>query len=141
MRKYQFRDDFTWQAATHGLKFGTNYIYTELGGYFYFGASGYTVRVFRRSARDPDQHRAAIRRASPRRARCATSSYAAGQASHEQKFHQVAFYAQDDWRVTPKLTLNLGLRWDANIGNLPDQTTNRTHRDPEAAQRPAGAGV
>ena len=24
------------------------------------------------------------------------------------------------------LTLNLGLRWDANIGNLPDQTNNRT---------------
>jgi hypothetical protein len=26
--------------------------------------------------------------------------------------HYVAFYFQDDWRVNPKLTLNLGLRWD-----------------------------
>ncbi len=26
--------------------------------------------------------------------------------------HFTAFYWQDDWRVTPKLTLNLGLRWD-----------------------------
>jgi hypothetical protein len=24
----------------------------------------------------------------------------------------IGFYAQDDWRTTPKLTLNLGLRWD-----------------------------
>ena len=23
-----------------------------------------------------------------------------------------SFYVQDDWRVTPKLTVNLGLRWD-----------------------------
>ena len=46
MQKYQFRNDFTWQAGSHGLKFGANYIYTKLGGYFYFGASGYTVAWF-----------------------------------------------------------------------------------------------
>lgn len=26
--------------------------------------------------------------------------------------HYDAFFVQDDWRVTPKLTINLGLRWD-----------------------------
>jgi hypothetical protein len=26
-----------------------------------------------------------------------------------------AFYVQDDWRVTPKLTLNYGLRWEAEL--------------------------
>jgi hypothetical protein len=26
--------------------------------------------------------------------------------------HYIAFYAQDDWRVNSKLTLNLGMRWD-----------------------------
>jgi hypothetical protein len=26
--------------------------------------------------------------------------------------HFAAFYVQNDWRVTPKLTINLGLRWD-----------------------------
>lgn len=26
--------------------------------------------------------------------------------------HYMAFFFQDDWRITPKLTVNLGLRWD-----------------------------
>ena len=28
------------------MKFGTNYIYTQLGGYFYFGAFGYELTWF-----------------------------------------------------------------------------------------------
>ncbi|MGH9204043.1 MAG: TonB-dependent receptor domain-containing protein, partial [Vicinamibacterales bacterium] len=31
-----------------------------------------------------------------------------------QSFYWAA-YAQDDWRITPKLTLNLGLRWDIDM--------------------------
>lgn len=27
-------------------------------------------------------------------------------------YHYYGFFAQDDWRVTPKLTLSMGLRWD-----------------------------
>lgn len=125
VRKYQFRDDFTWQRGAHGLKFGGNYIYTDMGGYFYFGSSGYTVAFF------DDPLTIASNRtlypqglATPGAVR--NIQFAAGQASHEQVFHQIAFYAQDDWRLTNKLTLNLGVRWDANPGNLPKQTTNRT---------------
>lgn len=42
-----------------------------------------------------------------------TSSYSLANyfvAHLRQSFHSA--YAQDDWRVTPKLTLNLGLRWE-----------------------------
>ncbi len=124
-RKYQFRNDLTWQTSRHGMKFGVNYIKTDLGGYFYFGASGYTVAWFD----DPvtiSTNRTRYPQGFQTPGAVRNIQFAAGEASHVQTIHQLAFYAQDDWRVNDKLTLNLGLRWDANIGNLPDQTTNRT---------------
>src|SRR5688572_7614003 len=45
-RKFQLRDDYSWFKGSHGLKFGTNYIFTKLGGYFYFGAFGYELTFF-----------------------------------------------------------------------------------------------
>ena len=124
-RKFQIRDDFSWFRGNHGLKFGTNYIHTKLGGYFYFGAFGYELRFFD----DPTVITTNTTRypqgfATPGAVRLL--NYFAGEATHDQNFHQLAFYAQDDWRVGRNLTLNLGLRWDANIGLLPDQTNNRT---------------
>ena len=124
-RKFQFRDDFSWLRGNHSLKFGTNYVHTSLGGYFYFGAFGYELHWFddpsvitTNAARYPQGF------ATPGALRLL--NYFAGEATHDQTFHQLAFYAQDDWRVGKRLTLNLGLRWDANIGLLPDQTNNRT---------------
>ena len=29
-----------------------------------------------------------------------------------------AMFVQDDWKITPRLTLNLGVRWDLNSGPL-----------------------
>ena len=37
---------------------------------------------------------------------------------------QFAMYIQDDWRVTDRLTLNLGLRYDLNTGFAIDQSLN-----------------
>jgi hypothetical protein len=40
--------------------------------------------------------------------------------------HYYALFAQDDWKVTPRLTANLGLRWD--METAPVERFNRMHR-------------
>jgi carboxypeptidase family protein/TonB-dependent receptor-like protein len=46
--------------------------------------------------------------------RCYTSNYqqAFGGTAFSFTSNQWGFFGQDDWRVTPRLTLNLGLRWE-----------------------------
>jgi hypothetical protein len=126
-RKFQFRDDISFLRGRHDMKVGINYIHTELTGFFFFGANGYQIFWFD----DP----LVIRNntnglypqgfATPGAVNEITFNTGAGDTS-QPPFHQLALYFQDDFKVTPKLTLNLGLRWDANIKILVDQTTNRT---------------
>jgi len=124
-RKFQLRDDFSWVTGSHSLKTGVNFINTELGGFFFFGARGYAINFFDTPATiTSNRTRYPLGFATPGAAQ--TITFSDGIGNHDQKINQLALYVQDDWKVTPRFTLNLGLRWDANIGNLPDQTPNRT---------------
>ena len=120
-RKYQFRDDFTLITGNHALKFGVNYIHTLLDGYFYFGTRGYSITF-----NQTPTAIAALPLGYGTPGLLQSLTYSDGASSHLQTIDQLAFYVQDDWKVRPNLTLNLGLRWDANIGNLPAQNQNRT---------------
>ncbi|MGH9882861.1 MAG: TonB-dependent receptor domain-containing protein, partial [Pyrinomonadaceae bacterium] len=137
-RKFQFRDDISVLHDKHSMKFGVNYIHTKLSGFFFFGANGYAISFF-------DNPLSIVNNlhttncptvpatqgcypqgfATPGAVREITFSTGAGDTS-QPPFHQLALYFQDDYKVTPRFTLNLGLRWDANIKLLVDQTNNRT---------------
>ena len=93
------------KKGDHDLKFGFQYLYARnrlseqgsMNGVFSFPGD----RPF--NAADPSTYpeRLSIRVPVP-----------AGVTSFT---HSFAYYAQDKWRVTPKLTLNLGLRYDVDI--------------------------
>ena len=127
-RKFQFRNDFSWLAGKHGMKFGANYIHTELGGFFFFGSKGYTIAFFDSPSTIAGNTNGRYPQGFATPGAVQNISFSDGEGTHDQKIHQLAFYFQDDYKVTRNLTFNLGLRWDANIGNLPDQTNNRTIR-------------
>jgi hypothetical protein len=143
IRKYQFRDDFAFQLGSHSMKVGTNYINTDMGGFFFFGANGYQIIFFD----DPLtilSDRSTYPQGFATRGAVQEITFSTGNGDTKQpRVHQLAFYAQDDFKVSPRLTLNLGLRWDANINLLVDQTNNRTIRilqrlNDERAQAIAG---
>jgi len=134
-RKFQFRDDISVIRGRHGMKFGVNYIHTLLTGFFFFGANGYQITFFDdpltiknnlTSTHCPPSTTCYPQGfATPGAVKEITFNTGAGDTS-QPPFHQLALYFQDDYKVTPRLTLNLGLRWDANIKMLVDQSNNRT---------------
>lgn len=135
--KYQFRNDTTITSGSHILKFGTDYIFTDLGGFFNFGGvKGYQIDFFE----DPLTIRARpLGFATPGIVRAIR--FFDGHGATDQTFHQLAFYFQDDIKVTSRMTLNLGVRWDANIGILPDQTNNRTIQILKNINHPLARGI
>lgn len=108
---YVFQDDLTWIRGKHSFKFGydyTRYYYTDralsdAGAFIftprstdlpgYLNDTGHAFASFLLGAVNSASHNIV--------------GYTSG---FRQPYD--AMYAMDDWKVTPRLTLNLGLRWE-----------------------------
>jgi outer membrane receptor protein involved in Fe transport len=137
-RKWQFKDDFSKTVGKHTFKGGVDFIHNPVeGGFFEFNS---TLEVD--FVADPSCILGVGANATT--AGCGPSSFPNGfttpgavsgmSFSNGDPYFLVAtkqlgFYGQDDWKVTPRLTLNLGLRWDRdfNMLGMSDYKKSRTY--------------
>ncbi|PYT59405.1 MAG: hypothetical protein DMG35_14530 [Acidobacteria bacterium] len=122
-RRNQVADTVSWSHNTHLFRFGFDFNHVndnDTNLFEQFGAYSYNTRVDYIS-----DFVAATTTVAPFGPFCGTSTAPLDcYASFVQGFgtpgfvfstNDVAFFAQDDWRIKPRLTLNLGLRWETEI--------------------------
>ncbi len=112
--KFQFRDDFSWRVSGmgglgHDFKTGVNFI-NEPRLFITFN-SGKGVLQYSHLDNNPNGPISNV-------------TLNDGDASANIPLKQYAFYVQDDWRLTSRLTANIGLRYDVINGLQFDQSKN-----------------
>ena len=112
--KYQFRDDFSWHVTGHGRP------RPRLQGRAPTSSTSRTCSS--RSASGSADYAYTHLDQRPATARSAAITRNKPGASANLPMEQYGFYIQDDWRVTDRLTVNAGLRYDLVTGFLIDQS-------------------
>jgi hypothetical protein len=135
---YAYNDDFTWIKGKHTIKFGGMYQlnhYNGFGRQCEAGCVGFSY-----------EETGVAGGTNPNAGGNAFASFLLGYADSGQidtvrfigqQFYYFGGYVQDDWKVTNKLVLNLGLRWD---GNLPPTGLNDRWTDFSPTTPNPGAG-
>jgi len=96
LHQYQLVDSLTWIKGNHSLKFGGDWRRLHSS---YLG--GYGSYIFDDSLADIQQG-------------YASSVQIQATASGTPIFDNLSLYVQDHWRISPRLTLDYGVRWEFN---------------------------
>ena len=116
-RSNQWKDDLSWTKGANNYKFGFSFMWTVKAQQIFTDTAGtYNFNGAATGCSGPPNCTAAVNG-------IGLADFLLGEANYfsqaeTQDFVHIAnrvydFYAMDDWRVSPKLTLNLGVRWEA----------------------------
>ncbi len=126
-QRYQFMDNFSWTIGRHNTKFGVDFSYLPLDATFTVNYGGlYDFGTTEASSFFPNPCPAAIAALCPAfPAFTAVQSYGLGfpnelvqgYGSPHDTFSNkpLGAFWQDSWRVSPKVTLNYGVRYDVEF--------------------------
>lgn len=130
-RKWQFKDDVTKTLGQHTLRAGVDYIWTPMMGGFFefnptleidFGANPSCILGVGPDAATPGCGPAAFPQGFATPGLIAGNNTGGGMsiAVGDPTFiikdaKQLGLYFQDDWKFSPRLMINLGIRWDKDF--------------------------
>lgn len=123
-RRNQIADTLTWTRNTHVFRFGSDFNHVnddDINLFEGFGAYSYSNRVDFITDYLANQNTVASNCAASDASATGTlpcyASFAQGFGTPGFTFttNDLAFFAQDDWHIRPRLTLNLGLRWETEL--------------------------
>lgn len=129
-KNYQFVDNVTLTQGNHTIKFGGDFLRTndvldnlfqEGGVYSYSNINDFIVDYTNWTSNGALRAAGRVCSTSTRLAgRCYTNNFAQGFGQPRFEFNttDLAYYVQDDWRWSPRLTVNLGLRYEVQL--MPD---------------------
>ncbi len=122
--KYQLRYDLANMSGNHAPRFGVNFIHEPvMSGALTANAETLVTFVLNPTdyAADPQQFTMDLTACSVNPSPLVTpgtkcNSTSVGDASFSQNVQRLGLYAEDSWRITRKLTLNYGVRYDTTFG-------------------------
>jgi hypothetical protein len=126
----QYRDDLFWLKGKHSVKMGGEYLYTLHGGAFpqYLRGGLTTCTPAAGMVASPALYNMFFPNGTLNPSSwnyTAISNFCGGAEIFTQAFGQynisvarnvIGAWAQDDWKILPRLTLNLGVRYDNDLG-------------------------
>src|SRR5579884_2173779 len=136
-KKWQFKDDISITRGKHNFKTGFDFVdEPTLGGFFEFTPTPAVT-----FAADPSQiigNPTLYPQGFATPGLITNISETAGNPAYTQSAHMLGLYFQDDWKVSRRLTLNLGLRWDRDFGLVASsfQRISRTYLELRAIGSP-----
>ena len=115
-KKWQFKDDLAFSHGRHSFKTGVDFLWEPiLGGFFITDATPVIsffddpLTILSNATKYPQGFK------TPGAVQSIIQA-TTGNAYFAEHNKMIGLYFQDDWKVSRRLSLNLGLRWDKDVG-------------------------